>query len=99
MDDARELRRAVISREVERQIDEQKEELQEAIFRGCTETDSAEKIYTKMVLNGIIISAKIIADMTVNMLIDYGLVLPTSEDEIRKSLFSVVEKKEDQRGE
>lgn len=99
MDDARELRRMAIHREVDERLNEQEKELKEAILQGCREMNSLEEICARMVLNGVVISAKIVADMAINMLIDYGLVLPASDDELRKSLFSVVEKKEDQGGE
>ena len=93
MDD---LQKTVIDREVDRQLEGQKDKLEEYIFRGCEKTDSLEEICAKMILNGISVSTKLAAEMAIDILIKSGLCKPKNEDELRRGLFSVV-RQEDSR--
>ena len=68
----------------------QKKELTEGICQGLDETDSLEVKCAKMVRNGIVISINIAADIAIGLLIESGLCEPKSEDELRRSLFSIV---------
>lgn len=89
-DSTDELIRAVIGQEVDRWFLGQEGWLMDNIFSGCKETDSTEKIYSMMVVNSIMTSVKIAADMTISFLIKAGISEPKSEDELRKRLMSVV---------
>lgn len=89
------LIRKVIEQEVARQLDEQKEELQEALFQGCGERDTPEEIYTKMIINGIYFSVTLAADMAIGILLRGGAE-PRSEEELRRQIFSVCKDEEKQ---
>lgn len=90
MDD---LIRTVIAQEVGRQLDRQKEELQKALFIGCDDKDTLEKICSKMVMNGVYFSTKLAAEIAIGILLEDGAV-PRSEEELRRGLFSVCGEKD-----
>lgn len=92
MDD---LKRMAIAQEIDRQIYEQREELQEAILRGCDDKDTLEETCTKMVMNGVCFSARLAAEMAIGILLESGLFTPRSDDELRKSIFSVCSGKDE----
>lgn len=91
MDDTNELRRSVIQREIDKQLHEQLAELQGDLMRGCEEKDSYEDIYSKMIVNSVVISVKITATMIMEALFDTGVWEPRPDDEMRKGLFVVVD--------
>ncbi len=90
MCDTDELRRSIIRREIDKQLHEQLAELQGDLMRGCGEKDSYEDIYSKMIINSIVISVKITATMIIEALFDTGVWEPRSDDDMRKDLFAVV---------
>ncbi|WP_300788889.1 hypothetical protein [uncultured Acetatifactor sp.] len=90
MDDAKELRRTVIAREIERQLASKPVELMEDICQGLDEADSLEVKCAKMVRNGIVISINIAADLAIGMMVELGIAEPKSEDELRRSIMSVI---------
>lgn len=89
-DSTSELIRTVIGQEIDRWFSEQGDWLNENILSGCDETDSYEKIYSRMVLNSIATSVKIAADIAITFLIKAGVSEPKSEEELRRLLMSVV---------
>lgn len=90
MDNVEELRRTVIAREVEKQVSSKMEELAKDICRGLDETDNLEEMCAKMVRNGIVISINIAADIAIGMLVEAGILELKSEDELRRSIMSVI---------
>lgn len=92
MDD---LMRTVIAREVAKQLDRQKEELHEALFQGCDYNDTFEKIFSRMVVNSVYCSVTLAAEIAIGILLECGAV-PRSEEELRRSIFSVCGEKDEQ---
>lgn len=92
MDD---LMRTVIAQEIGKQLYEQKEELQEALFLGCDKKDTLEEICSKMVINGIYFSTKLAAEIAIGILLESGELTPYSEDEFRRRIFSVCNRKDE----
>lgn len=90
------LRAIMLEKVVDEQLKEREERIEEELFKGCKETDSAEKIYTKMILNGISIATKIAAGLSLDLLIDAGIAKPYDEDTLRRSIFSVVGRQKNQ---
>ncbi len=88
------LLKTVIEREVDRQLEGQKDKLEECIFRGCEESDSWEEVCAKMVLNGITVGTKLAAQMAIDILIGSGVCKPKTDDELRKELFLVAQKED-----
>lgn len=97
-DSTDELIRAVIGQEVDRWFSMNEGWLMDNIFSGCKKTDSAEKIYSMMVVNSIVTSVKIAADLAISFLIKAGISEPKSEDELRKRLMSVVKQEPPKHG-
>ena len=89
------LMRMAIENEVRRQMDMQKEELHEALFRGCNNDDTFEKVFSKMVINAVYCSVTLAAEMAIGILLEGGAV-PRSEEELRRRLFSVCGEKDGQ---
>ena len=82
------LMRTAIEHEVRRQIDMQKEELCEALFRGCDDSSTAEDRASQILVNAVYCSVTLAAEMAIGILLEGGAV-PRSEEELRRSLFSV----------
>ena len=89
-DSTSELIRSVIGQEIDRWFSEQGDWLRENLLSGCDETDSFEKIYSRMVLNSIITSVKMAVDIAISFLIKAGISEPKNEEELRRLLMSVV---------
>ena len=89
------LMRVAIENEVRRQMDMQKEELHKALFRGCDNEDTFEEIFSKMVINSVYCSVTLAAEMAIGILLEGGAV-PRSEEELRRTLFSVCGEKDRQ---
>lgn len=92
MDD---LMRTAIAQEVGRQLDRQKEELQKELFRGCDEKDTFEQIFSMMVINSVYFSVTLAAELAIGILLKSGEATPKSEDELRRSIFSVCSRKDE----
>lgn len=88
------LIRAVIAREVAKQLDRQKEELHEALFRGCDYNDTFEKIFSTMVINSVYYSVTLAAEMAIGILLESGEFTPRSEEELRRCIFSLCGEKD-----
>ena len=89
-DSTSELIRSVIGQEIDRWFSEQGDWLMENILSGCDETDSFQNIYSRMVVNSIITSVKMAADIAISFLIKAGISEPKNEEELRRLLMSVV---------
>ena len=89
------LMRTAIEHEVRRQMDMQKEELSEALFRGCDYNDTSENFFSQMLVNAVYCSVTLAAEMAIGLLLEGGAV-PRSEEELRRSLFSVCGEKDGQ---
>lgn len=85
-----ELRAIILGQTIDERLRERKDDLQEELFKDCKETDSAEVVYSKMILNGISIATKIAAGMALDMLLKAGVLESLSEDDLRRKILSVV---------
>lgn len=92
MDD---LMRTFIAQEVGRQLYSQKEELQKTLFQGCDEKDTPEKIYSRMIINGVYASVTLAAEMAVDILLESGKFTQQSDEELRRRIFSVCGQKDE----
>lgn len=84
------LQKMALEKAIDEQFAERMDWINEAIFNGCLDTDSAEKIYTQMIVNGINIATKMAVALAFDLLEEVGVWVPYSEDEIRKRIFSIV---------
>lgn len=91
------LKRTAIRQEVAKQLDMQREELIETLFQGCGEKDTPEKIYSRMIINGVYASVTLAAEMAIGILLESGEVTPRSDDELRRSIFSVCSGKDERK--
>lgn len=66
-------------------------EIKRRLLQGCDETDSAEEIYAKMIINSMEIAAEISAKIILEILIAAGMFESADERQLRRALFSVVE--------
>ena len=89
------LMRTAIAREVAKQLDRQKEELHKSLFQGCDYNDTFEKIFSQMVVNSVYYSVTLAAEIAIGILLEGGAV-SRSEDELRRSIFSVLDEKGEQ---
>lgn len=91
MCDTEKLIKSVIEKEVDKQIAEQEEDLIADITQGIKETDSLEMACAQMVRNGFVIATKVCAVMAAKMLFDAGVWEPKPDNELVKSLLTVVD--------
>jgi len=91
------LKRTAIRQEVAKQLDMQREGLLETLFQGCGEKDTPEKIYSRMIINGVYASVTLAAEMAIGILLESGEVTPRSDDELRRSIFSVCSGKDERK--
>ena len=84
------LQAITLQKEIEEQLKERKDDLVEEIVAGCEESDSIEVVCEKMIVNAIVISARISAGVLLDMLIDAGIAEPRSDNELRKKSLSIV---------
>lgn len=75
---------------IEKQLEEQKDDLIEEIARGCEHTDSTEVVCGKMIANAIVISTRVSAGMLFDILVDLGIAEPYSDNDLRKRKMSVL---------
>lgn len=74
------------------------EEIERGLLCGCVETDRAEKIYAKMIINSMEIAAEISAKIILEILLTNGMFEAADEKTIRRNLFSVVEERSPEAG-
>ncbi len=67
-------------------------EIKKLLLQGCDETDSAEEIYARIIINSMEVAAEVSAKIILEILITAGMFEPADEKQLRKVLFSVVEK-------
>lgn len=66
------------------------EKIRSGLLEGCTKEDSAEEVYARMIFNAMEIAAGISAKVILEMLLTSGVIEPSDEEQIRKSVLSVV---------
>ncbi|MDE6748126.1 MAG: hypothetical protein K2K21_03555 [Lachnospiraceae bacterium] len=84
------LQATALEKEIDKQIEEKENEFMKEILRGCEDTDSTEVLCAKMIRNAIGISIKLSVGTTLDMLINFGIVEPHDEEQLRKNIISVV---------
>ncbi len=83
------LQATVLEKEIDRQLKEKEGELLKEVASGCDGLDSTEVLY-KMILNATVVSIKVSVGITLDMMIELGLVAPASEEQLRKKILSIV---------
>lgn len=63
---------------------------EEELLKGCTDEDTSEKVYARMIINSMEIAAQISAKIILEMLIASEVFQPADEKQIRKGILSVV---------
>lgn len=86
------LRSAALTKAISEQLMEQREAFEEELLSGCKEDDTYEKIYSKMILNGVIMSTRLAVGIVLDALIDYGIVEPLDDDSVRRNIISFIKK-------
>ncbi|NBK92199.1 hypothetical protein D5278_09490 [bacterium 1XD21-13] len=87
MDD---LRAKALKNAIDEQFAEKKDVFLEEIMEGCEYTDSAEKIYSKMIFNAVRISTRLSVGIVIDMMTEFGLMEAADEDYCRKSIWGIV---------
>lgn len=87
MDD---LRAKALKNAIDEQFAEKKDVFLEEIMEGCEYTDSAEKIYSKMIFNAVRISTRLSVGIVIDMMTEFGLMEAADEDCCRKSIWGIV---------
>lgn len=87
MDD---LRAKALENAINQQFAEKKDKFLEEIMEGCEYTDSAEKIYSKMVFNAVQMSVRLSVGIVIDMMTEFGLMKPADESDCRKSIWEIV---------
>lgn len=87
MDD---LRAAALKSAIDKQLMEKTDVFLEEIMEGCEDTDSYEKIYSKMVFNAVRISSRLSVGIVIDMMTEFGLMKPADESDCRKSMWKIV---------
>ncbi len=87
MDD---LRAAALQETINRCFMEKADVIEKEILEGCKDTDSLEKICSRMILNSIIISTRLSVGLVVDMLTELGLAEPADEDKLRRGILKVI---------
>ena len=89
-----EVQKMAMEKEIDEQFAERMGWIKEELSKGCMDTDSTEKVYAQMIVNGINIATKLSAALALDFLDEAGVIELRSEDEIREGIFSVVEREE-----
>ncbi len=87
MDD---LRAKALKNAIDEQFAEKKDVFLEEIMEGCEYTDSAEKIYSKMIFNAVRISTRLSVGIVIDMMTELELMKPADESYCRKSIWGIV---------
>ena len=87
MDD---LRAKALKNAIDEQFAEKKDVFLEEIMEGCEYTDSAEKIYSKMIFNAVRISTRLSVGIVIDMMTELELMKPADERYCRKSIWGIV---------
>lgn len=73
-------------------------QLKEGLLEGCTDENTQEEIYAKMIINSMEIAAGISAKIILEILLTNGMFEAADEKTIRRNLFSVVEERSPEAG-
>lgn len=65
-------------------------EIEDRLFQGCSEEDSRDEVYSRMILNSMIIAADISVKVIVEILLNSGVIAPMDEKRLRKMILSPV---------
>lgn len=65
-------------------------QLKEGLLEGCTDADTTEKVFAKMIINSMEIAANISAKIILEILITAGVMEPVEEEKLRKNILSVI---------
>lgn len=87
MDD---LRAKALKNAIDEQFAGKKDAFLEEIMEGCEYTDSAEKIYSKMIFNAVRISTRLSVGIVIDMMTELELMKPADESVCRKSIWEIV---------
>lgn len=66
------------------------EEIVKALCRGCTEEDSKDEVFSRMIFNSMEVAACVSAQTIMEILLTAGVVKPADEDRLRKNVLSIV---------
>ncbi|MBD5484054.1 MAG: hypothetical protein HDR18_00750 [Lachnospiraceae bacterium] len=66
-------------------------EIERGLLCGCSEADSAEKIYARMVINSMEVAAEISAKIILEILLTAGVFEAADERQLKKLIFSIVQ--------
>lgn len=88
-----EIMSKTIEKIVSEQINNDYENIQNALFDGTTETMSAEKIYSVMLLNSMKLSVNISVQIITDMLVNACAIEIADENTLRRILLSSVKEK------
>lgn len=64
--------------------------LKEGLLEGCTDENTQEEIYAKMIINSMEIAAGISAKIILEILFTAGVMEPVEEEKLRKNVLSVI---------
>ncbi|MDE5699159.1 MAG: hypothetical protein K2I96_17425 [Lachnospiraceae bacterium] len=64
--------------------------LKKGLLEGCTDEDSSEEVYSKMIINSMEIAANISAKIIMEILFTTGIMEPVEEEKLRKNVLSVI---------
>lgn len=87
MDD---LRAKALENAINQQFAEKKDVYLDEILMGCEDTDSFEKIYSKMIFNAVQMSVRLSVGIVIDMMTEFGLMKPADESVCRKSIWEIV---------
>ena len=66
------------------------EEITSALTRNCTNEDTREEVFSRMIFNSMEIAAGISAKVILEILLTAGVIKPVDEDQLRKNVLSIV---------
>ena len=65
-------------------------QLKEGLLEGCTDENTQEEIYAKMIINSMEIAAGISAKIILEIVFTAGVMEPVEEEKLRKNVLSVI---------
>ncbi len=87
MDD---LRATALQETINRCFMKKADAIEKEMIEGCKDTDSLEKICTRMVINAIRISTSLSVGLVVDTLMELGIADPADEDKSRRGILKVI---------
>ncbi len=79
-----------LDRVVNKQFEQSRAAVNEALLSGLEESDSKDEIYVKMLRNSMVVSADVAVKLVLEILFSLNVLAEVDEKKMRKTLLSVV---------